>query len=357
LRWIVRGFVFLVLVFSLGLNFLFFLALGFGDDFGGEGSHVHERYHSGNRSASDKIAVVTIDGILMEGMHPFAQKEIEKAAHDKSVKAVVLRINSPGGSITASDDLHHRITELRDGNKDKKTAAKPIIVSMGGVAASGGYYIAMPAQTLLAERTTITGSIGVYAALPNVTELSQKIGFKMDVLRAGEVKDSGSPFHDMTPHERELWQTMVDHSYLQFLQVVEQGRPQLKGKLQEDIVVDEILPVRSQDTQQKKVKFTRYRADGGIFTAEEAEKYGLIDRIGYLEDALQLAKQAASLGDHYKAVIYERPLSLLGALTGAKSQPPPQVFDASQLSSAAVPRLWYLSPQSELAGILSAVRP
>src|SRR5262249_32206292 len=208
-RWLLRAFLLLVLACSLALNVVVVLflavAAALGSSLSEDGSgHVRERYYAGDKSAADKIAVVTVDGVLMEGMNAFAEKEIEKAARDSSVKAVVLRIDSPGGSITASDDLHHRLTELRDGNPQKKTKAKPVVASMQSVAASGGYYIAMPAQTLLAERTTVTGSIGVYAALPNVTQLADKVGFRMEIIRDGEVKDSGSPFKEMTPHEREL---------------------------------------------------------------------------------------------------------------------------------------------------------
>jgi protease-4 len=282
-------------------------------------------------------------------------KELDRAAGDSAVKAVVLRINSPGGSITASDELHRRIVELRDGNTAKKTPAKPIVVSMAGLAASGGYYIAMPAKTLIAERTTLTGSIGVYAALPNATKLSDKIGFGMTIIKAGEVKDSGSMFREMSEHERQLWQDMIDHSYLQFIRIVEEGRPQLKGKLQEDIVIDQTLPIRDEKTRSKHLRYVRYRADGGIFTAEDAKKYGLVDQIGYLDEAINAAKQAANLADNYKVVTYERPPSLFGNLLGIKARPTETVLDPSRLAEGAVPRLWYLAPQSEFAGILAAM--
>src|SRR5207253_496443 len=137
----------------------------------GDGGRLTEKLYAGPATASDKVAVVRIEGVLLEGLTGFAQKQLDRAAADTSVKAVVLRINSPGGTITASDDLHRRITDLRDGNAPKNTAPKPVVVSMGSLAASGGYYIAMPAGTLFAERTTLTGSVGVYAALPNATEL------------------------------------------------------------------------------------------------------------------------------------------------------------------------------------------
>jgi protease-4 len=181
----------------------------------------------------------------------------------------------------------------------------------------------------------------------------------MNIIKAGEVKDSGSMFHEMTPHEQELWQGMVDHAYLEFLQVVERGRPNLKGKLQEDVVIDEVIKVRykiseKEQGREKKVHYTRYRADGGIWVADEAKKYGLIDQIGYLEDAIKAAKQAAGLSEDYRAVDYERPLTLLGALLGEKAEPPSMQLDVSKLADAATPRLWYLAPQSELAGILAA---
>src|SRR5205807_10488227 len=174
--------------------------------FGGGDSRLHERSPSGARDATDKVAVVRVEGVIMEGFTDYARKQISQAAEDRDVKAIVLRINSPGGTITASDDLHHRIKELRDGNPAKHTPAKPIIVSMGGLAASGGYYIAMPAQRIFAERTTTTGSIGVYASFPNVTGLAKKYGVSMDTIKAGDIKDSGAMLHEMRPQERQLGQ-------------------------------------------------------------------------------------------------------------------------------------------------------
>jgi protease IV len=352
LRWLGRFFFFLILAASLALNFILFVALIPGLSEGGV--HIDERHYSGNALSHDKIAVVRVDGVLMEGMTKFAQKEIERAASDAAVKAVVLRINSPGGTITASDDLYQRLIQLRDGNAEKKTPAKPLVVSMASLAASGAYYISMPAKTLYAERTSITGSIGVYAAFPNATELANKIGFKMNVIKAGKVKDSGSPFHEMNPEEQEVWQTMVDHSYLQFLHVVEEGRPSLRGKLQEDIVIDETLPVRTDKSPEKHLKYTRYRADGGIFTADLAKLYGLIDQIGYLDDAIKEVKRVAGLAEDANVVVYERPATLFGSLLGSESQGGDMQLDVEHFSRAAMPRLWYLAPQSELAGLLAA---
>src|SRR5581483_6527465 len=118
---------------------------------------------------------------------------------------------------------------------------KPLVVSMSSLAASGGYYIAMAAPRVLAERTTITGSIGVYAAFPNLYHLADKYGFEMIVIKSDVMKDSGSPFKPMKPEERQLWQDMVNHAFSQFLAVVEEGRPKLKGKLIDNVEERQIL--------------------------------------------------------------------------------------------------------------------
>lgn len=360
LTWILRIFFFFVLVVSIGGNLVLLLALlgvtalsgmDAGDDLV---KGVVERFESGDAAANDKIAIVDVEGVLLEGMIGFAQKQIDRAQHDSHVKAVVLRIQSPGGSITASDHLHHRLLELRNGSTSRGAFAKPIVVSMGSLAASGGYYIAMAANHIFAERTTMTGSIGVYAALPNLKGLSDKVGFRMDVIKAGEVKDSGSPFADMTEKERLMWQDLVDKSYLQFIHVVEEGRPNLKGKLQEDVRIDETVPVRTDKGPTKILKYTRYRADGGIYTAPEALKLGLIDQIGYLDDAIESARQAAKLGSPYKAIRYERPVTILGSLLGIKAPSGGPRLELGALANSAMPRLWYLSAGAEPAGLLAA---
>ncbi len=322
-----------------------------------EKSSLKERHVAGKKSGDDKVAVVRIEGVIMEGLLDFAEKQIERAAEDKKVKAVVVRINSPGGSITASDQLYYRLTRLRDGVPEKGTAAKPLVVSMASTAASGGYYVAMPAKVLYAERTTITGSIGVYASFPNVSGLAEKVGFDMTVVKRGDVKTAGSPLRDMRPEERELWQSMVDHAYDQFKDVVETGRPQLKGKL-EDKVIDEkrTVSVDKKDgtAEKKEIQYVRRRADGGIWTADKAKQFGLIDKIGYLEDAIKEAHDLAGLGEDYKAIAYDRPFSLSEALMGVKAPQPGVLFDPARLANGLTPRLWYMAPQAELAGVLAA---
>jgi protease-4 len=342
-----------VAVFVLGC-FGLFLGAGLRSD--STTAPLPEHFHTGNSSAKDTVAIISLDGIILEGLLGFVHKEIEQAAKDDNVKAVVLRINSPGGSVTASDDLHRRLLELRDGNPDKKTKGKPIVVSMASMAASGGYYVAMPGKILFAERTTMTGSVGVFALFPNFTGTMKEL-LKADVnlIKQGEIKDSGSPFKEMTPKERQVWQDMVDHSYDEFIKVVENGRPALKGKMLEAI---DIQPVNAgpQGKQKPAQPYQRYRADGGIFTADQALKFGLIDQIGYLEDAVKAAHDTAGLGDDYKAISYERPKGLLHLLLGAEAaQPNGTVLEPGRLKAGLTPRLWYLAPGSELSGMLSAM--
>lgn len=356
--WMLRGMFLVVIGTSLALNLLILLvAFGFGTLLSGPSESrggLHERYHSGKKSAKDKIAIIHVEGVIMEGMTSFAGKQIDEAAGDDDVKAVVLRINSPGGSITASDDLFRRFKELRDGNPAKNHSPKPLVVSMASLAASGGYYIAMPAKRLLAERTTITGSIGVYAAFPNVAKLAKDYGVSMNVIKAGEVKDSGSMFHPMTLEERQLWQDMVDQAFKTFLSVVEEGRPQLKDKLRE-VIIKEKITGRNGEGVEQSAEYVRRRADGGIFTAEQALKYGLIDQIGYLDDAIAEARKAGNLGEDYKAITYQRPPNLLNSLLGIQAPQRALPIDPSKLAEGVVPRLWFMTPQSELAGLLGAM--
>ena len=230
----------LFLLLSLGLNFVLCLVLG-GMMFasammsgGDDGLVIKEKHWSGNPGAHDKVAIIRIEGVLLDEAMGYTEKQIEKAAKDSDVKAIVVRINSPGGTITSSDDIHKRLTELRDGTSPRISGpktAKPVVASFGPTAASGGYYIAMPAKHIFAERTTITGSIGVYASFINIHKLAEDHGVKMELVKAGDVKGAGSMFRDLKPEERQMWQDMVDNAYSQFITVVEDGRSQLKGKL------------------------------------------------------------------------------------------------------------------------------
>jgi protease-4 len=344
-------FLLLILVLLLAL----FTGVGKTED------RLRERFEAGTRTAQDKVAVVRIEGVLLEGLIGYYLKQIETAAADDHVKAVVVRINSPGGSVTASEELLKRLNDLRSGHTPRQPGPpKPIVVSMASIAASGGYYIAMikskPATVIFAEPTTITGSIGVYISLPNIKKLIDKWGVEVHTIKAGDLKAGGSPFSTFETKEREVVQHLVDHSYLRFLEVVEQGRgPRLSpDKLQEDIVIRETLPIRAGKERVRKVDYTRYLADGGIYTADQAQKYHLVDKIGYLSDAIEEAARQAQLTE-YKAISYARPPNLLGALLGVRADKPPLQLDAEHLAGAATPRLWYLAPQHEMAGLLTVL--
>ena len=352
------------LVVSLLLNVA--LAVALWPSTGEDEPAATEAHLYGPRRASDKVAVVRAEGPLMEGLDRHILRQIDTAARDRHVKAVVLRIDSPGGTIGASEDIHRELTRLRAGQHPRFPDArpKPLVASMGAIAASGGYYIAMPAEKVFAEPTTLTGSIGVFAALPNVSELANKYGVRMELIKAGPIKGSGSPFHELTPAERQPWQDMVDQAYDHFLDVVVTGRPGLtKDQLRADPVIkkdallyDDKGNVRKDKTGQPlKTPVERFRADGGTFTATEAKQFKLIDAIGVLEDAVTAAAQSAGLSE-YQVVTYERPTSLLGTLFGARA-PSAGGPDLAQLANGLTPRVWYLAPQCDLAGIVAASAP
>lgn len=326
---------------------------------------VEETYLYGPRRATDKVAVVRADGPLVEGLDRHILRQIQTAARDPQVKAVV-RIDSPGGTVGASEDIHRELARLRAGQHPRfpNATAKPLVASMGAIAASGGYYIAMPAEKVFAEKNTLTGSIGVFAALPNVSELANKNGVRLELIKAGGIKGSGSPFHQMTPAERQPWQDMVDQAYDQFLDVVVRGRPGLtKDALKADPVIrkdaleydDKGNPKKDNAGQPIKVPVERFRADGGTFTAAEAMQFKLIDEMGVLEDAVAAAAKSAGLGE-YRVVGYERSPSLVDVLFGARAGPAGGP-EWPQLANGLSPRVWYLAPQCELAGILAASSP
>jgi protease IV len=318
------------------------------------GGTLIEKYYSGNQSGKRKVAIIHVDGVILEGILGHVHKQIDQAAKDEQVKAIVLRINSPGGSVTASDELYRRFLELRDGSKQgaKKIDGKPIVVSMGPLAASGGYYIAMPGQLLLAEPSTLTGSIGVYAALPNVTKMGDKYGFAMNTIRAGEIKDSGSPFREMSDKERQVWQDQIDQYYLLFLDIVKKGRPAIKDELLTRFTLDPLNAGPHSDPKAK--PYSRYRADGGVWLGQKAVDLKLVDRLGFLDDAIVEARRAGGLDEDSKAIEYERPKTLPELLLGVRTAQPGLVLEPGRLKHALEPRVWYLAPGYELSGLAAA---
>ncbi len=227
--------------------------------------------------AREKVLILDVSGIISSTVNPglFARESdilskvyyrLEKAAEDKRVKAVILRLDTPGGEATASDILYNEILKFKQKNKI------PVVGLMMGVAASGGYYIASACDHVIAHPSTVTGSIGVISIFPNLEELFSKIGIKMNVIKSGEMKDSGSAFKEMTEEEKKIFQAVIDEFYQRFLEVVHQRR-------KDDLSLEEI----------KKL------ADGRIYTARQALELKLIDEVGYFDTALQKSLSLASL--------------------------------------------------------------
>ncbi len=237
-------------------------------------------------SGSERILLISVQGTISDmpqkgllrsspSMVQQVVSQLKKAERDERVKAVLFKINSPGGTIVASDILYHEISSYRD-----KTGAK-IVTSMMDVAASGAYYLSLPADTIMAHPTTLTGSVGVIFLRPRVHGLMDKIGLGVDVIKFGRNKDMGSPFRDSTEEEQKIMQKVVDGFGERFLRLVQKHR-----KLQEP-AMREISTAR-------------------VLTADEAVKWGLVDKIGYLNDAVKEAKTLARLGDDARLVVYRR---------------------------------------------------
>ncbi len=271
---------------------------------------------------SDRIAIIDISGILMnahtpsllsEGEHPvsLSVEKLTVAAEDRRVKAVVLRINSPGGSVTASDSMYQEVLAF------KKKTGKPVVAYFQDVAASGAYYLACASDEIIAQRTTVTGSIGVIMQMVNFTETMNKLGIGADAITSGPYKDAGSPLRPMKANERELFQGLVDNFYQEFVSVVAAGRP----KLTRDAVVK--------------------LADGRVYSAQQALEVGLIDRIGTLTDAIDVAKSRAGITAAH-AVIYHRPLDWTPNIYA--STPLPPATKNINLFNINLPTLWTRRP-------------
>src|SRR5574341_1261869 len=227
-----------------------------------------------------KVAVLPITGLIADPEATIGQ--LKKFAKDDSVKAIVLRINSPGGGVGPSQEIHEEVRKLR--------GKKPVVASMGTVAASGGYYIACGAQKIYANPGTITGSIGVIMQFVNVKDLIEKFGVKGMVVKSGAFKDIGSPLRQMRPEEEALLQGVIDNVHGQFIDAVAEGRKLDRAKV-------------------------AGIADGRIFSGEQAKGLGLVDAIGDLEDAVAEAGKIARIEGEPKVVMPpKKKLSILELL-------------------------------------------
>lgn len=231
---------------------------------------------------AEKIVVIPIDGVItMENHFVAAGQSVDSLVQtlrgyekQDDIKAIVLRINSPGGSIGAVQEIYQALARL-------KSKGKIIVSSFSDVAASGGYYIACAGDKIVSNPGTITGSIGVVMQTSNVQGLLEKIGISMETIKSGQFKDAGSPFRKMTKAEREHFQTLILDAYDQFYTVVKDGR-----KLSEP----ELIPI----------------ADGRVFSGRMAHHVKLVDELGGLQDALELAKKLTNLTDKEPQIIFQK---------------------------------------------------
>jgi protease-4 len=211
-------------------------------------------------SLGDHVGVVTVEGVLRDSQD--IVRQVEEFSRDEGIKAVVVRIDSPGGGVTPSQEIYDSLVELK--------TKKRIVVSMGSVAASGGYLIACAADKIVANPGTITGSISAIMHFANAEELLKKIGLKSSTVKSGKFKDIGSPTRPMTPEEKALIQALVDDTYDQLLDVIARDRKIPKEAL-------------------------RKIADGRIFTGRQARKLGLVDDLGGMDYAVRLAGKISGI--------------------------------------------------------------
>lgn len=230
----------------------------------------------------NRIGVVEVKGLIDESQETL--RNIVKFRKDPNVKAIVLRIESPGGAVGPSQEIYREVKRTRD--------VKPVIASLGAVAASGGYYIASAASRIFASPGTVTGSIGVIVYYPNLQGLFDKIGYRMTAIKSGQYKDMGNPDREMTAEEKALLQKTLDQVHLQFIQAVAAGRNLPEEKI-------------------------RGISDGRILTGESALELGLVDELGNLEDAINTAALMGKIEGEPKLIYAKKKkFSLIGFLLG-----------------------------------------
>jgi len=302
-----------VLVLSIIANIVLFLALVGVAAFvmtGHTGLLTEEVLRAG--PASSKIAVVSVQGLIQAELASSVYNQLKAAADDSNVKGVILRVNSPGGTISGSDRIYNEVLRFR------KETGKPIVGLMQGVAASGGYYVSVACEKIMAEPTTITGSIGVLSWYLVVQDLlKDKLGIEPVTVKSGTRKDWPSSFRKPAPEElKYIEDKVITPAYNRFLKVVAEGRRELLG-------AEEVEKL----------------ADGSIFWAEEALEEKLIDGIGYLDDAVALVKSMAGLTEA-RVVQYRRPFSLARFMGYGKQNT--LKIDKNTLYELATPEIMYL---------------
>ncbi len=265
--------VMVVFVTVIALSVLFFIVLSL------ESYMIRGKALSPMKSLPglDRIALVKVEGVLISSER--IVDELKNYSQDSSVKAIVLRVDSPGGAVVPAQEIYEAL-------KNARKEGKKVVVSLGSVAASGGYYIAAAADRIVANPGTLTGSIGVKMEFANLERLLEKIGVKGMVLKAGKYKDVGSPYREMTAQERELLQNVIDDVHSQFIEAVAEGRN---------------IPLRD----------VRAIADGRIFTGRQAYELKLVDQLGDLSTSIQAAADLAGIKGKPRVVSRERKTQFL----------------------------------------------
>jgi protease-4 len=238
-------------------------------------------------NARNGIGVVTLRGIILQAKEPIAQ--LTEFRNNSNIKAVLVRIDSPGGAVGASQEIYEEI---------KRTAkVKPVVASMESIGASGGYYAALGASKIVANPGTMTGSIGVIIKFANLQKIFDKIGYQSEVIKSGRNKDIGSTSRKMTDEERQLLQDMTDNVHQQFMRAVAENRHMTMTKVKEI-------------------------ADGRVFTGEQAQKLGLLDQLGNLTDAAELAAKLAGIPSQNPTLVYpkDKNFNLMHYLTDIKAE-------------------------------------
>lgn len=239
-------------------------------------------------SKKDGIGVIELKGMIVTSEEVLSN--LTSFRHNQNIKSIILRIDSPGGAVGASQEIFEEVKRTNE--------VKPVVASMGSMGASGGYYAALGAEKIMANPGTMTGSIGVIVKFPNLAGLFEKIGYKSEVIKSGAMKDVGAPNRALSEEERALMQGLIDNVYNQFVQAVVENRT-----LTEEIV--------------------RKLADGRIYSGEQAFEAGLIDELGNFTDAISMAAELGGLDPKKPELIYpvsEKRFSLLNLLTGSNEQ-------------------------------------
>ncbi|MDR1480921.1 MAG: signal peptide peptidase SppA [Planctomycetaceae bacterium] len=277
---------------------------------------LSEKLISGDAKAQNKIAVLTISGIIQTEEDGYIVKQIRTISKDHNVKAVVLRVDSPGGTISGSDYYLNLLKKL------KASRDIPVVVSMGSVAASGGYYVSMVGDEIFAEPTTVTGSIGVIIPLFNAADLCKKLGVESTPITSGPLKNMGSLTEPLSEDERKIWQKLVDDNFAQFKSVIREGRKNFDQNPEE---LDKI-------------------ATGQVYNATEAKDNGLIDEIGFIDDAIEKAISLTGLSEFdVKTIKYKPKIAFLGTLMENRFNANP--IDAKAVSNLTTPQVYLIMPQ------------